>query len=57
MAERNLIEAIIKYTNSSEELQFLATEYDLIDNLIIQEKYLKEDGKKLNQKCQWGKVP
>ena len=38
MAERNLIEALIKYTNSSEELQFLVTEYDLIDNLIIQEK-------------------
>ena len=35
MAERNLIEALIKYTNSSKELQFLATEYGLIDNLII----------------------
>ena len=57
MAERNLIEAIIKYTNSSEELQFLATEYHLIDNLIIQEKLFERRWQEVESEMPMGKVP
>ena len=57
MAERNLIEAIIKYTNSSEELQFLATEYDLIDNLIIQEKLFERRWQEVESEMPMGEGP
>ena len=57
MADKNLVQALINHTQTSEQLRYLATEYNLMDNSAIQEKFFERRWRELEQHMPLGDSP